>query len=186
MELEISFQMLVHVTSCSRLFHPSDEIIHPTISLGCDVLDGQFSSQQFQGAAHGKSLCQQRSVYVPVLRNALPELLEVFDFPDTSRVTGQRNVTTVAPQSLFLMNHPFVIEEARHFAERLLGESGLDDRARVEEAYQLALGRHPAQGELRVALKYLGEPTASRGARLEAWALLCHPIFASADFRYLD
>ena len=62
-----------------------------------------------------KHTSKQRSVYLPVLRNALPELFEVFDFPDTSRVTGQRNVTTVATQSLFLLNHPFVMEQARHF-----------------------------------------------------------------------
>ena len=134
-----------------------------------------------------KHTSKQRSVYLPVLRNALPELFEVFDFPDTSRVTGQRNVTTVAPQSLFLMNHPFVMEQARYFADRLLAKSGLDDKARVEEAYRLALGRQPAEGELRLALKYLSEPAASSsGARPQAWAQLCHSIFASLDFRYLD
>ena len=130
---------------------------------------------------------KQRSVYVPVLRNALPELFEVFDFPDTSRVTGQRNVTTVAPQSLFLLNHPFVMEQARHFAERLLARSELHDEARVAEAYRLALGRRPAESELRVALKYLGEPAASSsGKRLQAWTQLCHSIFASVDFRYVN
>lgn len=130
---------------------------------------------------------KQRSVYLPVLRNALPELFEVFDFPDTSRVTGQRNVTTVAPQSLFLLNHPFVMEQARHFAGRLLDKSELDDRARVKEAYGLAFCRQPREGELRVALRYLGGPTAgSRGEQLQAWAQLCHSIFASLDFRYLD
>jgi len=134
-----------------------------------------------------KHTSKQRSVYLPVLRNALSELFEVFDFPDTSRVTGQRNVTTVAPQSLFLLNHPFVMEQARHFADRLLAKSGLNDRARVEEAYRLALGRQPAEGELRVALRYLGEPAvSSNGERLQAWAQLCHSIFASLDFRYLD
>jgi hypothetical protein len=134
-----------------------------------------------------KHTSKQRSVYLPVLRNALPELFEVFDFPDTSRVTGQRNVTTVAPQSLFLLNHPFVMEQARYFADRLLAKSGSDNKTRVEEAYRLALGRRPAEGELRVALRYLGEPTASSSReRLQAWAQLCHSIFASLDFRYLD
>ena len=44
-----------------------------------------------------------------MFRNALPEIFEVFDFADPSMVTGRRNVSTVAPQALFLMNHPFVI-----------------------------------------------------------------------------
>ena len=61
-----------------------------------------------------------RSVYVPVFRNSLPEMFEVFDFADPSMVTGRRNVSTVAPQALFLMNHPFVMEQARLAAARLL------------------------------------------------------------------
>jgi hypothetical protein len=130
---------------------------------------------------------KQRSVYLPVLRNSLPELFEVFDFPDTSRVTGQRNVTTVAPQSLFLLNHPFVMEQARHFAQRLLAKGASDDKARVQEAYSLALGRRPVEGELRVALRYLSQPAASLGGeRLQEWTQLCHSIFASLDFRYLE
>ena len=64
---------------------------------------------------------RRRSVYLPVFRNALPEIFEVFDFADPSMVTGRRNVSTVAPQALFLMNHPFVIEQSRAAARRLLG-----------------------------------------------------------------
>ena len=130
---------------------------------------------------------KQRSVYLPVLRNALPELFEVFDFPDTSRVAGQRNVTTVAPQSLFLLNHPFVMEQARHFAQRLLAEGASNDKARVQEAYSLALGRQPLEAEIGVALRYLNQPAASGGGeRLQQWAQLCHSIFASLDFRYVE
>jgi hypothetical protein len=126
----------------------------------------------------------RRSVYVPVFRNALPELFELFDFADPSRVTGSRNVSTVAPQALFLMNHPFVLEQARHAAERLLAMSGLDDRSRIEQAYQTALARMPSEGELRVALKYISETPVTE--RLEAWAQLYQSIFASIDFRYLN
>ena len=130
---------------------------------------------------------KQRSVYLPVLRNALPELFEVFDFPDTSRVTGQRNVTTVAPQSLFLLNHPFLMEQAGHFADQLLAQPGVDDEARITEAHWIALGRGPADGELRIASKYLRQTTSSLAEeRRQAWTQLCHSIFASLDFRYLD
>ena len=97
----------------------------------------------------------RRSVYVPVFRNALPELFEVFDFADPSMVVGRRNVSTVAPQALFLMNHPFVARPGpRHAARRLLAEPGpRRSTARVDRAYRLALGR---------------PPTASRDARAGA------------------
>ena len=49
----------------------------------------------------------RRSVYLPMFRNALPEALEAFDLADPSMVTGRRNVSTVAPQALFMLNHPF-------------------------------------------------------------------------------
>jgi hypothetical protein len=122
-----------------------------------------------------------RSVYLPMFRNALPEILELFDAADPSLVTGRRNVSTTAPQALFLMNHPFPAEQARHAAVRLLGEKLADDDARVIRAYRLTLGRAPTAAEQQVAAKFLHgrEPH-------EAWALLLHALFASADFRYVN
>jgi hypothetical protein len=124
----------------------------------------------------------RRSIYVPVLRNALPEIFEVFDFADPSVVTGTRNVSTVAPQALFLMNHPWVDEQASHAARGLLALPNLDDQARLERAYRAALGRSPAPGEAAVARKFL-QSMPDPG---EAWTEIYHAIFASADFRYLN
>src|SRR5258708_15346334 len=56
---------------------------------------------------------RSRSVYVPVIRNFLPEMLGTFDFPEPSETKGVRDVTTVPTQALFLMNSRFVIEQAR-------------------------------------------------------------------------
>jgi hypothetical protein len=125
----------------------------------------------------------RRSVYLPVFRNALPQAFEAFDFADPSLVVGRRNVSTVAPQSLFLMNHPFVLKQADHAASRLLAENLPDDRARVTQAYRLALGRPPTDGERRVAMKFL---TAKADDPKAAWAAVFHALFASADFRYVD
>jgi hypothetical protein len=124
----------------------------------------------------------RRSVYVPVFRNALPEIFEAFDFGDPSSVVGVRNVSTVAPQALFLMNHPFVREQARAAAKRLLAESSTDDEERVRRACQLTLGRGPTAGEMTLAKKEL----AAGPDALEAWTSIFHALFASADFRYLN
>src|SRR5439155_7018441 len=97
----------------------------------------------------------RRSVYAPVFRNALPELFEAFDFADPSMVTGRRNVNTVAPQALLLMNYPFAIEQAKAAAARLLNGPVTDDAARIERTYRLTLGRPPTLGEWRVALAFL-------------------------------
>ncbi len=74
----------------------------------------------------------RRSVYTPAFRN---NRLELFSRPstsaDTNSVTGQRNVSTVAPQALYLLNHPFVIEQARLAAERPSPDLGDDGAHRA-------------------------------------------------------
>jgi hypothetical protein len=96
-------------------------------------------------------------------------------------VTGRRNVSTVAPQALVLLNHPFVIEQARIAARRLLANDE-DDSARVERAYRLALGRAPSEAERRAVLRRLASAT----DRSEAWAILMQSLFASVEFRYVN
>ncbi|MFM8470002.1 MAG: DUF1553 domain-containing protein [Limisphaerales bacterium] len=130
----------------------------------------------------------RRSVYSPVLRNSLPELFEAFDFADPSLVVGRRSDSTVAPQALFMMNHPWVIEQSQAAAKKLLAEKLDDDRTRVARAYRLILGRAPTDGEVTLALKYLPAESAANDSakRADAWAHFCQALFASVDFRYLN
>lgn len=125
---------------------------------------------------------QRRSVYEPVFRNRLPEIFEVFDFADPSMVVGGRTVSTVAPQSLFMMNNPFPRDEARAAAERLLREDIPSDSARLRRACRLTIGREPTAGELQVLSMFLTENADSAAA----WAQVFHALFASTDFRYVD
>jgi hypothetical protein len=128
----------------------------------------------------------RRSIYSPVFRNAMLDIVEVFDGADPSVCTGRRNVSTVAPQALFLMNHPFVLEQARHTAERLLADQTLNNEGRIAWAYRLTLGRPPSPGELRLAEKYLAGATGSSAELQAAWAQLVQALFASMDFRYVN
>jgi hypothetical protein len=155
------------------------------------VVSGQLRSDPPSGPSFPASLSAdynykhsgaQRSVYLPVFRNALPELFEVFNFADASVSTGRRDTSTVAPQALFMMNNPFVLEQARHAAVRLLAENLPDDRARIERAYRRTLGRPPGEGERAVALRYLEKAS---DARL-AWTSITHALFASVEFRYVN
>ena len=128
----------------------------------------------------------RRSIYTPAFRNRRPELFEAFDFADINAPLARRHTTTVAPQALFLLNHPFVIEQARHAAGRLARDTAAaDDDARFAHACHLILGRPPRAGEVALARGFLagvpaGEPAAA------AWAQLVQALFASADFRYLE
>jgi hypothetical protein len=128
----------------------------------------------------------RRGLYTPAFRNRRPDLFEAFDFADINAPLARRHTTTVAPQALFLLNHPFVIEQARHAAGRLARETpGARDDERFAHACRIILGRSPRPGELALARDFLagvpaGEPTAA------AWAQVVQALFASADFRYLE
>src|SRR5262249_29251310 len=93
-----------------------------------------------------------RTVYLSIVRDGVPEMLTLFDFPDPSLIIGERATTTVPAQSLFLMNNPFVIRQAEGMADRLL--SG-DDDGRLKRAYQLCYSRPPSEKELTSAQKFL-------------------------------
>ncbi|MGE0609842.1 MAG: DUF1553 domain-containing protein, partial [Pirellulales bacterium] len=125
----------------------------------------------------------RRSVYLPIFRNALPDLFEVFDFPDASTVVGNRNSSTVAPQALYLMNHPFPRQMAAQAAKTLLQESVNDnDNSRIERAFRQTLGRGPTAAELAASLQFVNE---ERLPASECWAALYQSLFASIEFRYV-
>jgi len=125
----------------------------------------------------------QRSIYAPVFRNAIPDFLDAFDFAPSSMVTGRRSISTVPTQALFLLNHPFVREQAEAAAARLpkLNLSGVS--AQVDRAHLVTLGRAPISGERTVAEKHLVMDGLDER---DAWVEIFHALFASADFRYLD
>ena len=119
----------------------------------------------------------RRSVYVPAFRNALPQIFELFDFADTSVVTGNRNMSIVAPQALFFLNHPFIIENAAAAAKK---NSSGQTRERIIRAYRGCLGRHPRSSEITLAEQHLAANPAG------GLAELYQSLFASPEFRYLD
>ena len=134
----------------------------------------------------------RRSVYLPIVRNYEPEMLERFDFAASSLVIGRRAVTTVPAQALYLLNSDFVREQSDRSARRLLAED-LDDPSRVALAYMLTVSRRPTDAELREALHYVrevAESLAQQGktpgeTRVAAWDGFCQALLANAEFRYL-
>ncbi|MBL8859819.1 MAG: DUF1549 domain-containing protein [Planctomycetes bacterium] len=95
-----------------------------------------------------------RSVYLPSLREHLPDALDVFDAPDSAFVTSDREATNVATQALFLMNDVDVMQIADAFAARLLAREGKDSD-RIHYAFELALGRKPSFTEVSAVRSFL-------------------------------
>ncbi len=132
-------------------------------------------------AAFGESDSRHRSVYLPIVRDYVPDFLEVFDFAEPSTLSGRRDSTTVATQALMLLNSRFVLDQSKAFAERMLALKAADDGARVEAAYRAALSRPPTAQERARSLEFLGA-----AARPAAWQGFCQALLAGAEFRYLN
>ncbi|MBX9788779.1 MAG: DUF1553 domain-containing protein [Pirellulales bacterium] len=139
-----------------------------------------------------------RSIYLPVVRSALYDVFQAFDFPDPSVLMGRRDRTTVAPQALFMLNSSLVLEESRAWAERLLaGQSGAGqsgNAARINDLYRTALGRSASEGEIERAEAFLvaserqwrEHEVDEAEARLRAWAGLCRTVWGSNEFVFVD
>jgi hypothetical protein len=122
-----------------------------------------------------------RSIYLPVFRSRLPGMFTVFDFAEPSQVNGQRDVTTVAPQALFLLNNPFVVEVSRRAADRILEQPFTDEAVRVKFAYAYTLCRYPTEDETQRALAFLKSADDQRSR----WTDFTQALYSSAEFRYV-
>ena len=128
----------------------------------------------------------RRSVYVPIFRSSLPELFEVFDFANPSLVTGRRDISTVAPQALFMMNHAFVRTQARLTANRLLSNPQLKESHRIDHAYLQVLGRHATEAEVSLSQEFLKAVIdKTEKGQVEAWTQMVQSLFSTIDFRYV-
>ena len=134
-----------------------------------------------------------RSIYMPIVRDQLPEALTVFDFPDASLVNGERDTTNVPGQALFFMNNPAVLNAADAFAARVAAHPGTSAE-RMAYAYQLAFSRAPTEAEKTAIRNFWNQFPAkvsqSRNerekAQLTTLSAFCQSLIASAEFRYLN
>jgi hypothetical protein len=134
-----------------------------------------------------------RSVYLPVIRRQLPEVLTLFDFADATVVAGERSTTTVPAQGLFLLNNAWVIGQSRITADLLVAEDQ-SNAARIKQGYLRVFGRPPTDQERQAALEFLAtyeqkltaERAGSASSDWAAWSALCQAWFASAEFLYIN
>ena len=147
------------------------------------VYDLIFTEQEPDGlwkVTPDSRLHTRRSIYLLAKRNVRQPLLEAFDQPDTLNSCAMRPVSTFAPQALILMNGPVARKQAKAFAKRLRAEAP-NATARVQRAFELALGRRPRAEELALALKFLGP--ASDADLLEDF---CLTLINLNEFAYVD
>ena len=128
---------------------------------------------------------RRRSVYLPVLRSALYEVLAAFDFASPSTSNGRRSSTMVAPQALFMMNSSLVEEASRDLAKRLAEEGGDKDSRRIQLAYEIAYSRPADEKEADSWRAFLDRYESAAGDREAAWQGLCRILLSSNEFLYV-
>jgi hypothetical protein len=101
----------------------------------------------------------RRSIYVQVRRKAPLTVLDTFDEPTMNPNCDLRNCSTVAPQSLLLMNDDFMLKAAHSLAGRLRREVPGDARGQIVRAWRILYGREPDADDLLEGLAYLAEQT---------------------------
>ncbi|MCA9024589.1 MAG: DUF1553 domain-containing protein, partial [Planctomycetaceae bacterium] len=135
----------------------------------------------------------RRSAYLPIVRSALYEVFQAFDFADPAVSAGKRMNTTVAPQALFMMNSELVSEQTRLLAEKLLSQDATDTD-RVANLYRRTLSRPPSDEETESALAYVeryvetmkSHNLDAEQAHIAAWQSLSRAVLASNEFVYVE
>jgi len=145
----------------------------------------------------------RRSIYLQQRRTAPVSFLSTFDGPAHNPVCIQRVSSTVALQSLSLLNSEFVRLRAKGFAKRIIARSSFDapeatnqkgSRSKLKPAlrfaFELAYSRPPTKQELSSAkdfiteqnIIYQGQPDAA----VRAWTDFCQMLLVSNAFLYVD
>ncbi|MBI4909647.1 MAG: DUF1553 domain-containing protein [Acidobacteria bacterium] len=135
----------------------------------------------------------RRSIYIKVTRMEGPRFLELFDFPAPSVARGNRDITNVPAQALALLNDPFVIGQARFWAERLVKDGAATAEDRIDRMFQRALGRQASAAE-RERFRGLAYQAGSlynvpREGMMESaaiWKDVAHTLFNLKEFIYLQ
>jgi hypothetical protein len=144
----------------------------------------------------------RRSIYQPVVRSALFDVFQAFDFADPSLPNGDRVTTTIAPQALFLMNSVLVDNQSAAIAIRVLALPGKEPD-RLQALYESLLGRAAATDEVEQASAFLSEyrraaidddknnsdaqdKTKAVSPEIRAWRALCRALLSSNEFVYAE
>ena len=109
----------------------------------------------------------RRTVYGRISRGRTNGLLQLYGFPEATMHSPGRETTTTPLQQLFVMNSPFMRDQAAALAGRVTQEA--DVNAKVRLMYRKVLARDPTERELELAGAYLATATMTEYAHV----LLC-------------
>jgi hypothetical protein len=135
--------------------------------------------EQLGGPAFRELNVPRRTLYLMTIRSDRSNFRMLFDAADPTGIVDQRNDSTVAPQALFLMNNPFVLDRARALADRVMKEGLPDDRAKIDWLYRLLYSRPASDREADIGMSVIR-------AGGESWQRYCQVLLCANEFVYVD
>ena len=119
---------------------------------------------------------RRRSVYRFLVRSVQDPFMESLDCADPSLLVPKRSSTLTAIQALALLNDPLMIEQARHFADRMRATAA-GPVEQIRQGFRLAFGRSASSAEVSALAEYAGQHGLESAARL---------LFNSNEFIFVD
>jgi hypothetical protein len=131
----------------------------------------------------------RRTIYGFIDRQNLPGLFRTFDFASPDATNPQRYQTTVPQQALFLLNHPFVQEQAKKILARP-DVADADRTAKIQKLHRLLYARDADADEVRLGLRFI-ETTATtpglpRAVSLSEWERYTQALVLANEFVFVD
>jgi hypothetical protein len=147
--------------------------------------------------ADADAMSKRRAVYLMTNRSDKSGFRFLFDAADPENVVDQRNVSTVAPQALFLLNHPFVLELLPSLADKSRSRLTPDSpdaqfAVNVGFLYNLLYGREATSDEIKIGTKFirdaLRDVVAENRVRefKSAWQRYCQALLCTNELIYLN
>lgn len=155
----------------------SAEAIRDSLLAVANDLDGTMG-----GPAVSNLSSLRRTLYVMTIRSDRSNFAATFDQADASAQVDRRNESTVAPQALFLLNHPLAIRQAESLSRGVLTGGPADIRSKIEWLYSRLYGRLPSDQEIAVGLKFINAGKNDPAA----WQAYCQLLFCANEFMYVD
>ncbi len=130
----------------------------------------------------------RRTVYGHIDRQNLPGTFRAFDFASPDTHSPQRYQTTVPQQALFLMNSPFVAEQAKAVAARPEVAEAKDVAGKATAIYRAVLGRNPTTEELSLASAFAEEAMEAKPkpGQLSIAEQFAQVLLLSNEFAFVD
>ncbi len=123
----------------------------------------------------------RRTVYAYVDRQDLPNLFSVFDFPAPAATSAQRDTTTIAPQALYQLNGPLLLQSAEHIWQRREIQQATDRNERINALCAILFARAATASEQTLFAEFLGDtPDTAR------WIRLIHGLLLTNEFGFVD